>query len=381
MMSLFIRSSFPFVLLSIMLAMCAGFAWRSRMSSDTLACPWCRAKLRRSPTLQAGDPVACPRCRQKFPCPAVDGDPASPLMTAALPPRPVAERTILPTGYTETPAAREEAPLPQRREQPPVTEEDEDHPLPSWRSEPLILDRPEPKQIDLSAWFRYAREHWARIFWPSAGFSLLVTLGIGVLCLVPCVGPLVALLLLPPLWAGHSIVALAQLKGQRWTFGDFFDGFRWGGAILGLAFLKLVFSLLLIPLASALLTLVDLKPSEAGVGMVVVVLISTGTFAALDTRLFTFALPLVLDRHQDVSGALGECLAVTRGRFWKLLGLNLVLWLINFGGAVCFLVGLLITIPFTTLVWNAGYLLVSGTQPPVYLTERSRAGQQRYDTD
>ena len=46
---------------------------------------------------------------------------------------------------------------------------------------------------------------------------------------------------------------------------------------------------------------------------------------------------------------------------------------------LCFGVGLLFTLPFTALVWNAGYLLRAGTQPPLAHEHFSRQDQERYD--
>jgi hypothetical protein len=224
--------------------------------------------------------------------------------------------------------------------------------------------------LDLSACFRYAREHWRPFAGPAAGSCFAYALIAAALCAVPCVGPAAALFLVPPLQAGVSVVALAHLKGIRWGFDDFFSGFEWGGATIGIAFCTLLFALLLVPLGVVALLLIDRffgyhpKPAEAAILLAFAVLGATA-FAGLYTRLLSFALPLALDRRYGGTEALAGSWAVTAGHFWKLLGLNLLLLLINLAGALCFLVGLLVTYPFTILVWSAAYLLLAGARPPV----------------
>jgi hypothetical protein len=52
--------------------------------------------------------------------------------------------------------------------------------------------------------------------------------------------------------------------------------------------------------------------------------------------------------------------------------------LINLGGLLLCLVGVLFTIPFTTLITTASYLLVAGRRPPL---REPRGSRRRYDDE
>jgi hypothetical protein len=344
------------------------------MHPETFACPQCRAALRRPSVLAPGDPVSCPRCGNTFPFPALaEAVPA----TAALP--------ASATASTETPAKPDGTP--RFPEQLPPVEESEERANHLRRSfhRPIDSDLPICRSSDIPEWFRYARVHWSHFGGIAAFFCWLSVFLCALFCLLPPSGPFLALLLVPLLHTGLSIVALAQLKGMDWSFGDFFAGLYWWRAIFGITFSTVLLCLLLLPLGIFLALGIDLfngvpvepEPLGFALGFGLPGLL---VFLYLYTRLITFALPLAIDRRYGALEALGRSWDLTRGHFWPLLGLHLLLGLINVAGALCFLMGLFFTLPFTTLVWNAGYLLVAGTRPPVLAAGPSWRDGDRYDS-
>jgi uncharacterized membrane protein len=96
--------------------------------------------------------------------------------------------------------------------------------------------------------------------------------------------------------------------------------------------------------------------ASIAVGLMVVagfiLLIIPGVYIALR---FMFVPYLVVDRRMKVGAALKESSRMTEGRKWQLLGLVLLLVLINIAGALLLLVGLLVTMPVTTIALAHAY--------------------------
>jgi hypothetical protein len=232
--------------------------------------------------------------------------------------------------------------------------------------------------IKVSEWFRLATAQWGAVLGPMIGYQLLYFL-IGVIgALIPFVGALILLLVLPPLGAGFYIVPLAQLKGRRWTFGDFFGGFRryWtilGNALLvGLIVLACLLPGLIAVIAAAPPPLANQAPDEAlpqtdplfGAALIFLFLNLLGA-AYVSLRCCIFSMPLILNRGCGPVQAIRGSWTLSKGHFWGLLGVVLLLALINFGGALLCGVGLLFTFPLTQLVLMAGYLSITGIRPPI----------------
>jgi hypothetical protein len=210
------------------------------------------------------------------------------------------------------------------------------------------------------------------------GYSLLYTLIAVPVALIPYAGALILLFLLPPLAAGFTIVALAQLKGRRWTFGDFFGGFHRYGAILGNVLLTSLIALacmlpgLIAVIAAAPSPAADQAPDQpsppAGplfTGALIFAFINLLLATYINLRCTIFSMPLVIDRGCGPVQAIRGSWALSKGHFWGLLGVVLLLSLINLGGALLCGIGMLFTLPLTQLVLTAGYLLIAGTRPPV----------------
>jgi uncharacterized membrane protein len=80
--------------------------------------------------------------------------------------------------------------------------------------------------------------------------------------------------------------------------------------------------------------------------------------------MFMFAQYIVIDKEIGPIEAMKESKKITDGHKWNLLGLCLLLALINILGAICLLVGLLVTIPVTSLALIRAYRTLSAHPHP-----------------
>jgi uncharacterized membrane protein len=92
-----------------------------------------------------------------------------------------------------------------------------------------------------------------------------------------------------------------------------------------------------------------------------VLLIVPGIIFAL---MFMFTTFVVIDRELGPIEAMKESHRITYGHKWSLLGFTLLLVLINLLGAIALLVGLLVTIPVSSLAVAHAYRVLSGGAPP-----------------
>jgi uncharacterized membrane protein len=83
-----------------------------------------------------------------------------------------------------------------------------------------------------------------------------------------------------------------------------------------------------------------------------ILLVVPGIIAML---MFFFAKIIVIDRNVGPIGAMEESMRLTKGNRWELFVLLLAVIVINIIGALCFFVGLVITIPVTMLASIAAY--------------------------
>ncbi len=106
------------------------------------------------------------------------------------------------------------------------------------------------------------------------------------------------------------------------------------------------------------------------VGIGLVLLIVPGIIFGL---MFMFSTFLVIDRALGPIEALKESNRITHGHKWRLLGFTVVLLLINLLGAIALLVGLLVTIPVSSLAFTHAYRMLSGSTPPADAAMMARA--------
>jgi uncharacterized membrane protein len=93
----------------------------------------------------------------------------------------------------------------------------------------------------------------------------------------------------------------------------------------------------------------------------VILLIVPGIIFAL---MFMFTTFIVIDREFGPIDAMKESRRITHGHKWKLLGFTLLLVLINILGLAALVVGLLVSIPVSSLAFVYAYRLLGGKAEP-----------------
>ena len=93
------------------------------------------------------------------------------------------------------------------------------------------------------------------------------------------------------------------------------------------------------------------------IGIGFVLLIVPGVIFAL---MFMFTTFIVIERELGPINAMNESNRLTRGHKWQLFGLVLLLVLINLLGVLAFIVGILVSIPVSTLAFVHAYRMLGG---------------------
>jgi len=336
-------------------------------------CPACQKQLR-VPDHLLGQNVRCPSCQEIF-LGSVEAEdvPVAPLVAEEeLPsgaPRPSIRRRE--EDFEEQPARPRRRAIQSPDED--VSDDEYDDSRPSRRR--AIYREGGPKRlsnrysIDLGEWFQHARDNWGAVLGPMIGF-MLIHFAIGAaLTFIPLVGPLANLFIQPPLWAGYTIVCLAQLKGKSWSFGDFFSGFQRYGSLLANALL-----MALIGFVCMLPTIIRLIAVGVAAGLmknpslllwvIIIGVLNFGAAVYFGLRLACFNVQLIIDRGFGPIDAIQGSWNLSRGHFWGLFGAFLVFGLLAVSGFLLCGIGVWFTAPLAMLGINAGYLLIAGARGP-----------------
>ena len=173
-------------------------------------------------------------------------------------------------------------------------------------------------------------------FWLLVGASFLGTL-IAAGCGIPCIGPIIGLVVGGPMMGGLYALYLKQLRGQPSSLSDAFVGFS-----------TLFVPLMLAHIVSGLLT-----------GLGVLLCVVPGIYLGVA---WLFALPLVTDKHLDFWPAMELSRKVIHRHWWKLFGLVLVAGLVSIAGVLACVVGIFVTIPIAFGAIAYAYEDIFGTQ-------------------
>lgn len=235
--------------------------------------------------------------------------------------------------------------------------------------------------IDLGAWFRYSGGARNNAFTgPMIGFFFIL-LGIAfvfALLSFVFVGVLGYIFVLPQLAAGPTIVCLAQLKGEPWTFGDFFGGFRRYGTWLVIELLATLFPVagalpgILVAILLAIINGalgIDPEPGSAWsatMGLIILTSLLAGVLGSIYIwfRTCIFVRQIIIETDCGPIEGFKRSWRLTRGHFWGLFGSFLLMMLIiYFAAAVTCGIGMLFALPRGLLFWNTGYLFATGRRP------------------
>ena len=194
---------------------------------------------------------------------------------------------------------------------------------------------------------------------------------------IPIVGTLlggvVNAAVLSPLWYGLLIVALTQLRGRPWAFGDLFGGFRFWRPVFVYGLITGVFAwvctlpgTICLYLAGsggnaqfqALLQGKQPPPPDPTLNLLGSVL-NLGGLAIIilvSIRYFLLGPYLIIDRNYGAIDAMKANASLTQGHFFGWLGLSLLFGLIAGAGALACCVGLVFTIPLYFCLMTSAYL-------------------------
>jgi uncharacterized membrane protein len=187
----------------------------------------------------------------------------------------------------------------------------------------------------------YIQQGW-ELFKKNAGlyiaFTLIMVLINAVLAWInrsaSPLGSVISMVIAGPLGAGWYIVAFKQIRNRLPEFGDFFKGFN--------NFLPFF----LVSLISGIL-----------IGLGFLLFIIPGIYLAVA---YMFAMPFAVAQRMDFWTALEASRKLITKNWFSFLGFALLLFLINFVGALLFGIGLLVTIPLSACAVAAAYADIVG---------------------
>ncbi len=209
-------------------------------------------------------------------------------------------------------------------------------------------------------------------FWPCLGVTLLCYLIMAGSNQIPLIGILAVFLVQPQIMAGLNLYFLKQFRNQPATLNDAFDGFRRGFGHQAL-YMLIVFAIMLvvgvmIAIPMAILIPNMSKTAEAGGSNVVAIaaisVVTIPIFLAIMYFMMCWMLTplLILDKGLKAIPAMKLSRQVVQMRFWKILGLFLVVGLLALVSAIPCGLGLLVMLPVGFAVISRLYEDIFGEQ-------------------
>jgi uncharacterized membrane protein len=199
---------------------------------------------------------------------------------------------------------------------------------------PVISEQMQIADVKVGDYFKAGWEIFKKYPAGFIGYFVIIMAISYVLQFVPVIGRLAAFALAVPLNAGFFVVSAKLLKNQSPEFIDFFSGFQF---LLQLVLLGVVSSTLII------------------IGFIL--LIVPGFYLMVS---YTFALMLVVDQRLDFWPAMEKSRRSVQTSWFKIFALLLLLVLLNLGGVLFLLVGLLVSVPLTHCILTAAYADIFG---------------------
>ncbi|MFA6270148.1 MAG: hypothetical protein WC657_02985 [Candidatus Paceibacterota bacterium] len=181
-------------------------------------------------------------------------------------------------------------------------------------------------------------------------FSTLLILAVGSLTRTPFLFGLFAVIFSVIIRIGYTKIFLRMSDGESPKFSEIFKEYKLFWRYLGTCILTL-------------LTVIG--------GLILLIL--PGIFWAIR---FSFASLILIDTNTTPMLAMKESYAITKGKFWKLVGFFIVLGLVNILGVLAFGVGLLVSVPVSTFAWVYVYRQLSKAKASLTQTPPSTPSPQ-----
>lgn len=167
-------------------------------------------------------------------------------------------------------------------------------------------------------------------------------------------------ILMGPMMCGIYLTLFKQRRGQPIEFGDLFKGFDYFGESLIAALLHMVpIFLIIVPTYIFFyISMFAMMAAQGGgepdlaiflgfFGFWAIVWILLMVVLILVSIIFTFAYPLIADRHLSGIEAVKLSMKAALANFWGLLGLMLLSALLSFAGVLLCYVGAFLVMPIT----------------------------------
>lgn len=186
------------------------------------------------------------------------------------------------------------------------------------------------------------------------GFIILAFFIRTIAAFIPAIGTVFSIILIP-LYIGVNIVAKKIDQNEPYEFGNFFDGYKKMSPLIGAAFIQglLAIAMMLIAFVPFFLsygidffsTLENSSISDSRfmtliITMVILIVLFIFIFVA-----WTLSSQLIVFNNNGAWQSMEISRKIVSKKYFNWLGFVILLALINFAGALCFLIGLLITIP------------------------------------
>jgi hypothetical protein len=172
------------------------------------------------------------------------------------------------------------------------------------------------------------------------GFSIVALFVLLTLNAKAGLGQVLAYIVGPPLWAGLLIVAMKLLLNQSTEVNDFTSGF------------KFILPLLLYSVVSSVFISIGF-----------VLLIIPGLYLLIG---YLFTTWLIVDRKLDFWLAMELSRKTVHKHWFEMFGFFLLLCLINLGGLLFLVFGLLVTVPWTLCTLTVAYQDIFGIKSIVF---------------
>ena len=201
-------------------------------------------------------------------------------------------------------------------------------------------------ELQILQYFKQGWKIYTKYLRGFTAFTLINLLMLFVVGFIPVVGVLARAVISLPLLAGYLIVSFKIINTQSVHFGDFFRGFQF--------FLPLLFFLLVLAVGTAIIRaiLTPASPTAAAISSLIILACLYVTYG--------LAIPLIVDKRMRLWRAMTTSSKIISKHWFSFFGFWFLLFMINAIGGLFFLIGLLVTAPFSHCTFAAAYENIAG---------------------